>query len=74
MCDVIALKQTCGITNVTLKVAKKLWVSQSTGKSSKSLQLHVPVPRANEAKFDAVEIFLLFLPRTMAGMQNLYTV
>ena len=51
MYHMIGLKLTCGITKVTLKVAKKLWVSRSTGKSSKSLQLHVHVPRAKGARF-----------------------
>ena len=34
MNHMIGLKQTCSIKNVTLKAAKKLWVSPSTGKSS----------------------------------------
>ena len=34
MYHVLCLKQTCGIKNVSLKVAKNSWVSRSTGKSN----------------------------------------
>ena len=34
MCHMVDFKQTCGIKHVTLKAAKKLQVSGSTGKSN----------------------------------------
>ena len=37
MYHVIGLKRTRGIKNVSLKAAKYLWVSRSTGKSSKEI-------------------------------------